>query len=309
MASSARRDSSCSCLKLFFCMSTVSLSFTVLSITVSFLPKAYYYLPLVLVPTLLVILISLYGGRRRDHHDIILGDNDPHKDDRERSLQLTMNMTAFSFAGALGTVTCYYKINSSNRAMHVYVKVSIYFMLSAAITCLLVLLLSRLRGRKGWKKIAVGNAIVLCLLVLAVLIVAATFLGLVLTATPFPVVIAAAIWYIVKCNVPPDRDLDAAFSHEEEGKLMYTGAMTAMSMSFGALMTTFAGFLGGQDKGGRLEIFVGFVVSCFISSVSLGVITFRAPKKASVAAAAIALACITMVLLVLAALAMVSYVG
>ncbi|KAG2607905.1 hypothetical protein PVAP13_4NG297000 [Panicum virgatum] len=317
MASSPRgphqtcRDSRCRCSsfsKLFFFMATLSLAFTVLSIIVSFLPQAYYYLPIVLVPTLLFIVISLYNGRRRDPA-ITLGDNDPDKDDRERSYQLSMSMTGISFAGALGTLIGYHK-NYSNRASHVYVILSIYFMLGAAVTCLFVLLLSRLlQGRNDWKKTAVGNAIVLGLLVLAVLVVAATFLGGVLAATPFPVAIAAAIWYVVEYNIVPPGGLDAAFSREEELKLMYTGAMTAMSLTFGSVMTTFAGFLGGEDKGGRLEVFIFFTVSCFVTSVSLGVVTFRAPKKASVVAAAIALGCLTMVLLVLAVLAMVSYVG
>lgn len=300
------RDCPFSWSKLLLFLSTVSLAFTVIALIVSFLPKSYYYLPVVLAPTLPVVGISFYDVHPRADDVVLGGGDDPHKADRKRSFQLTINMTTFSFMGALGTIMGYHK--NTNRADHIYVKVSIYFMLGAAVTGLVALLLNRLLRRKDWKRTAVGNAVMLGLLVLAVLIVAATFLGGVLAGTPFPVAIAAAIWYFMEYHVLCDDrgDMNAAFSQEKELKPLYTVSLTAMSVSFGAVMTVFAGFLGGEAKGGRLEVCVFFVVSCFLSSVSLGVITFRPPKKASLGAAAMALACITLVMLVLAALALVS---
>lgn len=293
--------------KFFLSLSIASITFTVISVIVSFLPKTYYYLPAVLMPAFLVLGVSFYDGHRQRRN--LVGDDDAdNNDERERSFQLAVNMTGFSFAGALGTIIGYHK-NYSNRANHVYVSVSIYFMLGASITGLLVMFLSRLR-RIDWKKAAVGNAVMLCLLVPGALIVATTFLGGLLAGTLFPSAVAAGIWYFFEYHVPRGRgDLDAAFSREEELKVLYSGALTAISVSFGALMTTFAGFLGGQPKGCSLEVFMFFVVSCFVSSVTLGVITFWTPKKASLGAAARALACISLVLFVLAGLAMVSYVG
>ncbi|CAO2148224.1 unnamed protein product [Urochloa humidicola] len=271
------------------------------------MPKSYYYLPIVLLPTLSVLGIYFYDIHPMDG-DVIVGDADPHKSDKKRSFQLTINMISFSFMGTLGTVIGYHK-TSSSRANHNYVKVSIYSMLGAAITGLLT---NRILKRKDWKKIAVGNAIMLCLLVLAVLIVGATFLGGILAATLFPVPVAAAIfWFIEYYAVPHDghADLDMAFTQEKELKPLYTVALTTMSMSFGAVMTIFSGFLGGEAKEPHLEVCIFFVVSCFVSSVSLGIVTFRTPKKASCGVAARALACLTFVLLVLAALALISYVG
>lgn len=289
--------------KHLLCFSIMSLVFTVVSLIASFLPKTYYYIPVVLVPTLMVICMSF------DHappEDIVAGD-DPHKADRKRSFQLVVNMTTFSIMGALGALVGYHK-NTSNRADQAYVKVAIYFMLSASLTGIVTLLLNRmLRSWKDWKKMAVANLIMLGLLVPAMLMVATTFLGGAVAAAPaLPVAVSSATWYIMEYHHRRD---DVYGQREDELKPLYGVALTAMSVSFGAVMSIFAGFLGGEAKGENLVVCIFSLVSCFVSSVVLGLVTFRPPKKASLREAAKLLYYLALLLLMLAALALVSYVG
>lgn len=250
--------------KYLLCFSIMSLIFTVAAIIVSFLPKSYYYMPVVLVPTLVVISMSFF-----DHvpqKDTVTGD-DPHKADRKRSFQLAVNMTTFSIIGALGALVGYHK-NTSNRADHVYVKVAIYFMLSASLTGFVTLLLNRmLRSWKNWKKTAVANTIMIGLLLPALLMVATTFLGgAVAAAAALPVAVAAATWYFIEHHLWYGDDYG---QQEDELKPLYAVALTTMSVSFGAVMSIFAGFLGGEAKGENLGVCIFSLVSSFVSSVIL----------------------------------------
>ena len=306
----------CSWYNLFLCLSVMSLVFTVLSLIASFLPKTYYYFPVVLLPTMPILGIAFHDVCWSDEHGHLLpvgnnngADADHHKADRKRSVQLVISMTTFSLMGSLGT-SIGYKKNYSNRADHSFVKVSIYFMIGAAITGLVTLLINGLnkQGKEDWKRVAAGNAIMLALLVPSVLIVAETFLGgALLAGTSSPLVIAVLIWPFMEFHVPCD---DSSNGEEKELKPLYTLALPATSVSFGAIMAVFAGFLGGgEGKGKTLEVAIFAVASCFLSGVSLCALTFRTPKKASVGVAARLLACFTFVLIVLAAFTLVCYVG
>lgn len=259
---------------------------------------------LVFVPPLTVVgIMSFYDAHaKKDVH----GDDPQNTLDEERSFQLAVTITSFSIMGGVCCLTGYQK-NFMNRAHHNYIEVAICFMFSACLTGFVNLL-----SRKDWKKTALASAIMLCLLVSSLLMVATTFLGgAVASAAALPLVVAAVCWFAMeyrrlRCNGGIDNDLNEDEQHEL--KPMYTLAQSTMPASFGIVMTIFSGFLGGVAKGKNLEVCIFFAVSCFVSSLILGLITFRAPRKASLGATAKALYYFTLLLFGLTAVALVPHV-
>lgn len=273
-------------------ISSLILSF--ISITCSLLPKAYYFLPISLVPSILVGVFHL-------------------------------SLVTTSFSGFIGDLLGIYHKTEKLGGQYSYAKVSIFFMLGSGLAGILALLLCRLlsnsevhrRRRQSpsgiwWQKtvLAIANVVMLAMLVPALLLIAATILhGLLLPAVVFPVVAGAAAWAFIEfCTAAVGEE------EEEDGKselgTMYAIAVAVASVSFGAVLAVFGGLLGGAVGKAQLKVCTFFLTSAFVGAVSLGVVASVAPaRKASVAVAAAVLACCGLGTLVLAALALFYQIG
>lgn len=273
-------------------ISSLILSF--ISITCSLLPKAYYFLPISLVPSILVGVFHL-------------------------------SLVTTSFSGFIGDLLGIYHKTEKLGGQYSYAKVSIFFMLGSGLAGILALLLCRLlsnsevhrRRRQSpsgiwWQKtvLAIANVVMLAMLVPALLLIAATILhGLLLPAVVFPVVAGAAAWAFIEfCTAAVGEE------EEEDGKselgTMYAIAVAVASVSFGAVLAVFGGLLGGAVGKAQLKVCTFFLTSAFVGAVSLGVVASVAPaRKASVAVAAAVLSCCGLGTLVLAALALFYQIG
>lgn len=177
-------------------ISSLILSF--ISITCSLLPKAYYFLPISLVPSILVGVFHL-------------------------------SLVTTSFSGFIGDLLGIYHKTEKLGGQYSYAKVSIFFMLGSGLAGILALLLCRLlsnsevhrRRRQSpsgiwWQKtvLAIANVVMLAMLVPALLLIAATILhGLLLPAVVFPVVAGAAAWAFIEfCTAAVGEE------EEEDGK-------------------------------------------------------------------------------------------
>uniref|UniRef100_A0A0E0LEL1 Uncharacterized protein n=1 Tax=Oryza punctata TaxID=4537 RepID=A0A0E0LEL1_ORYPU len=307
---------------LLLATSISSLVLTCISITCSLLPKAYYFLPISLVPSILVGIFHFIYNGKFNVRDVRPEESKGLKKALKSATQLTLSLVTTSFSGFIGDLLGIYHKTEKLGGQYSYAKVSIFFMLGAGLAGILALLLCRLLSNSEvhrrhqspsgiwWQKtvLAIANVVMLAMLVPALLLIAATILhGLIVPAVAFPVVAGAAAWVFIEfCT--------AAAGEEEDGKAelgtMYAIAVAVASVSFGAVLAVFGGLLGGEVGKGQLKVCTFFLTSAFVAAVSLGVVASVAPaRKASVAVAAAVLACCGLGTLVLAALALFYQIG
>uniref|UniRef100_A0A0E0AD61 Uncharacterized protein n=1 Tax=Oryza glumipatula TaxID=40148 RepID=A0A0E0AD61_9ORYZ len=295
-----------------------ALILTCISITCSMLPKAYYFLPISLLPSILVGVFHFIYNGKFDVRDVRPEESKAVKKALKSATQLTLSLVTTSFSGFIGDLLGIYHKAEKLGGQYSYAKVSIFFMLGSGLAGILALLLCRLLSnsedhRIWWQKtvLAIANVVMLAMLVPALLLIAATILhGLLLPAVVFPVVAGAAAWAFIEfCTA-------AAGEEEEDGKAelgtMYAIAVAVASVSFGAVLAVFGGLLGGAVGKAQLKVCTFFLTSAFVVAVSLGVVaSVAAParRKASVAVAAAVLACCGLGTLVLAALALFYQIG
>jgi hypothetical protein len=304
-------------------ISSLILSF--ISITCSLLPKAYYFLPISLVPSILVGVFHFIYNGKFDVRDVRPEESKALKKALKSANQLTLSLVTTSFSGFIGDLLGIYHKTEKLGGQYSYAKVSIFFMLGSGLAGILALLLCRLlsnsevhrRRRQSpsgiwWQKtvLAIANVVMLAMLVPALLLIAATILhGLLLPAVVFPVVAGAAAWAFIEfCTAAVGEE------EEEDGKselgTMYAIAVAVASVSFGAVLAVFGGLLGGAVGKAQLKVCTFFLTSAFVGAVSLGVVASVAPaRKASVAVAAAVLSCCGLGTLVLAALALFYQIG
>ncbi|CAN6173212.1 unnamed protein product [Urochloa humidicola] len=307
--------------KVLFSIAVGSLFLTSISITYSLLPKAYYFLPLALLPSLLVSGFHfLYGSDITDNNNTETNNPAQAKATKKalkRANQLTLSLVSTSFSGFTGVLLAIYHKAAILGAAYSYVKVSIYLLLGGGIAGAFALLLCRLltgnggddcqSGSRGttWQRaiLAAANVAMIAMIVPAVLMIAETILhGLLAGAVLFPVIAGAAAWLLV--------EFCTAFTEttEEDSKAagygaMYAVAVAVATVSFGAIIAIFAGMLGGAVGKEQLKACTFLLVSAFVAAVSLGVVTTPAEKaKASTEFAATVLACCGIGTLVLAVL-------
>ncbi|XP_015694194.1 uncharacterized protein LOC102708629 [Oryza brachyantha] len=306
-----------------------SLILTSISITCSLIPKAYYFLPISLLPSILAgVFHFIYRGKFEDR-DVTPEKSKILKKALKSATQLTLSLVTTSFSGFIGDLLGIYHKTEKLGDQYSFVKVSIFLMLGAGVAGILALLLCRLLSKNGdqpaaddasgiwWQKtiLASANIVTLAMLVPALLLIAATILhGLLLPAVVFPTAAGAAAWVFIEFFTAAGTDDDDGGRTEEDGKAelgtMYAISVAVASVSFGAILTVFGGLLGGTVGKGHLKVSTFFLASAFVSAVSLGVVASTAPaRKASVAVAAAVLACCGMGTLVLAALALFYQIG
>lgn len=308
--------------KILFGAAVGSLFSTCITITYSLLPKAYYFLPIALIPSLLVGGFHyLYREDDTGNGEISPEQSKARKKELKRATQLTLSLVSTSFSGFVGVLLAIYHKADSLGAAYSYVKVTVYLLLGGSIAGMFALLLCRLlssndnrrRQQLGttWQRaiLAAANIVMAAMLVSGVLMVAETILHGLLAGAMFPVVAGAAAWLLVEfCSV---ADAHGGRT-EEDGKAahgtMYAIAVAVASLSFGAILAIFAGLLGGTVNKEQLKACTFLLASAFVSAVSLGVVTTgtaRADKtKVSTEFAATVLACCGLGTLVLAALAL-----
>uniref|UniRef100_A0A0D9WT59 Uncharacterized protein n=1 Tax=Leersia perrieri TaxID=77586 RepID=A0A0D9WT59_9ORYZ len=323
-------------LKLSKVLLTISISsfiLTCISITYSLLPKAYFFLPIALIPSILAGAFHFIS--------FIQCNKDVSPQPQETKIlkkalksatQLTLSLVTTSFSGFIGDLIGIHHKAESLGHQYSYAKVSIYLMLGSGLAGILALLFCRLLSysnnnneddhrREIWRQktiLVIANTIMLSMLVPALLLIAVTILhGLVVPAAVFPVIAGAAAWLFIElCTAGDVDDGDGHKEDEKDGKkkaemgTMYAVAVAVASVSFGAILAVFGGLLGGAVGKGELKVCTFFLTSAFIAAVSLGVVASVAPaRKASVVVAATVLACCGLGTLVLAALALFYQIG
>ncbi|CAL5041412.1 unnamed protein product [Urochloa decumbens] len=313
--------------KILFAIAVGSLFLTCISITYSLLPKAYYFLPFALLPSLLVAGFHLLYRPKTDQGEIATAQSKAIKKALKRATQLTLSLVSTSFSGFTGVLLAIYHKAAILGAAYSYVKVSIYLLLGGGIAGAFALLLCRLLSGNGsgdcqssgsggttWQRaiLAAANVAMITMLVPAILMVAETILhGLLAGAVLFPVIAGVAAWLLVEFRTAAG----SSCTETEDGKAghgaMYAVAVTVATVSFGAIIAIFAGMLGGAVRKEQLKACTFLLASAFVSAVSLGAVvtsgTVRAEKtkvKASTEFAATVLACCGLGTLVLAALAL-----
>ncbi|CAN6193579.1 unnamed protein product [Urochloa humidicola] len=308
--------------KILFSVAVGSLFLTSISITYSLLPKAYYFLPLALFPSLLVGGFHfLYGSDTDNNSDSEVNNNPAQakamKKALKRATQLTLSLVSTSFSGFVGVLLAIYHKAAILGAAYSYVKVSIYLLLGGGIAGAFALLLCRLLSGTGttWQRatLAAANIAMISMIVPAVLMIADTILhGLLAGAVLFPVIPGVAAWLLVEfctaggsCTETEDSDKQAKHG------AMYAVAVAVATVSFGAIIAIFAGMLGGAVGKEQLKACTFLLASAFVAAVSLGaVVTTRGEKvNASTEFAATVLACCGIGTLVLAALTLFYIIG
>ncbi|CAN6177146.1 unnamed protein product [Urochloa humidicola] len=302
--------------KILFTIAVSSLFLTSISITYSLLPKAYYFLPLALLPSLLVGGFHfLYGANVTDNNT---ETNNPAQAKAiktlKRTTQLTLSLVSASFSGFIGVLLAIYHKATILGAAYSYVKVSIYLLLGGGIAGAFALLLCRLLSGSSttWQKaiLAAANIAMISMIVPAILMIAETILhGLLVGAMLFPVIAGVAAWVLVVFCTAGGLGLETEDGHKTGHGAMYAVAVAVATVSFGGIIAIFAGMLGGMVGKEQLKASTFLLASAFVSAVSLGVVmTFgmvRVEKaKASTEFAATVLACCGIGTLVLAALAL-----
>ncbi|XP_062229554.1 uncharacterized protein LOC133927213 [Phragmites australis] len=307
--------------KILFAIGAASLFLTCISITYSLLPKgkAYYFLPLALLPSLLIAGFHFLYCADTDHGEISSAQSKARKKEVKRATQLILSLVSTSFSGFIGVVFAIYHKAPSLGAAYSQVEVPVYLLLGAGVAGILALLLCRMLCGNGdcrrsgtWQRaiLSAANIVMIAVHVSAILMIAETILHGLLVAAVFPVVAGASAWLVVEFFTAAGED--GGCTETEDGKAahgtMYVIAVAVASVSFGAILAIFGGLLGGAVGKEQLQACTLLLASAFVASVSLGVLTFgtaQAEKtKASTAFAATVLACCGLGTLVLAALAL-----
>lgn len=271
-----------------------------------------------MLPSLLVAGFHFLYCAETDHREIRPEESKTLKKALKSAIQLTLSLVTTSFSGFIGDLLGYHKAASLGD-QYSYIKASVYLMLGAGLAGILALLLCRLLSnndghrRSGlWQRaiLATANIVMLSMLVPALLMIAATILHGLVVAAVFPVVAGAATWLFLEFCTAAGADDGCTDDGKTEQGTMYAIAVAVASVSFGAILAIFAGLLGGSVGKEQLKVCTFFLVSAFVAAVSLGALTFGAPsKKASVAFAAMVLACCGLGTVVLAALALFYQIG
>lgn len=313
--------------KILFSIAVGSLFLTCISITYSLLPKAYYLLPLALLPSLLVGGFHfLYGADTDNNGEVVTPARiKALKKELKRATQLTLSLVSMSFSGFIGVLLAIYHKAASLGAAFSYAKVSVYLLLGGGTAGALALLLCRLLSSNGggdrqsgaWQRaiLAAANAAMTAMLVPAVLMIAETILHRLLVGAAFPVVAGAAAWLLIEfCTAEGGGGTETEDGKTAQGSTMYAVAMAVASVSFGAILAIFGGMLGGGVGKEQLKACTFLLASAFVAAVSLGVVVLsgmaRPEKtKASTAFAATVLTCCGIGTLVLAALALFYQIG
>lgn len=310
--------------KILFGTAVGSLFSTCICITYSLLPKAYYFLPLALLPSFLVGGFHfLYREDDTGNGDISPEQSKARKKELKRATQLTLSLVSTSFSGFIGVLLAIYHKADSLGAAFSYVQVTVYLLLGGSVAGMFALLLCRLlssndnhRSRSQqlgttWQRaiLVAANIVMAAMLVSAVLMIAETILHGLLAGAMFPVIAGAAAWLLVEfCSVADAHGGRTGEDGKAAHGTMYAIAVAVASLSFGAILAIFAGLLGGTVSKEQLKACTFLLASAFVAAVSLGVVTTgtaRADKtKVSTEFAATVLACCGLGTLVLAALAL-----
>ncbi|CAL5049277.1 unnamed protein product [Urochloa decumbens] len=312
--------------KILFGIAVGSLFLTCILITYSLLPKAYYFLPFALLPSLLVAGFHLLYRPKTDQGEIATAQSKAIKKALKRATQLTLSLVSTSFSGFIVVLLAIYHKAAILGAAYSYVKVSIYLLLGGGIAGAFALLLCRLLSGNGgdcqssgsggttWQRaiLAAGNIAMITMLVPAILMVAETILhGLLAGAVMFPVIAGVAAWLLVEfCTAEGSSCTETEDSNKAGHGSMYAVAVAVATVSFGAIIAIFAGMLGGAVRKEQLKACTFLLASAFVSAVSLGVavttrtVRAKAKAKASTEFAATVLACCGIGTFVLAALAL-----
>ncbi|WVZ78951.1 hypothetical protein U9M48_026588 [Paspalum notatum var. saurae] len=295
---------------------------TCILIAYSLLPKAYYFLPLSTIPSLLVGGFHFLHG---DNAEIISpAQSKALKKELKRATQLTLSLLSASFSGFIGVLLAiYHKADSLGGAAYSHANVAVYLLLGAGSAGIFALLLCRLLpssnnndshrrwGSGTWQRaiLATANIVMLAMLASAVLTIAETILHGLLAGAAFPVVVGATGWLLVEfCTVPDEGFAEMGDDNKADSGTLYAIGVAVASLSFGAILAIFAGVLGGTVTKEKLKVCTFFLASAFVAAVSLGAVAASggaaAKKKASTWFAATVLACCSLGALVLAALAL-----
>ncbi|KAJ1260364.1 hypothetical protein BS78_10G226600 [Paspalum vaginatum] len=306
--------------QILFAIAVGSLISAFVSIAYSLLPKAYYFLPLSIIPSLLVGGFHfLYG----DNAEITSpAQRKALKKELKRATQLTLSLLSASFSGFIGVLLAiYHKADSLGSAAYSHANVAVYLLLGGGSAGIFALLLFRLLsssnnddshrrwGSGTWQKaiLAAANIVMLAMLASAVLTIAETIMHGLLAGSAFPIVAGAAAWLLVEFCTVPDGCAEMEDDKADSGTLYAIGVAVA-SLSFGAILAIFAGLLGGTVSKEHLKASTFLLASAFVSAVSLGTVVASggaaAKTKASTSFAATVLACCSLGALVLAALAL-----
>uniref|UniRef100_A0A0D3GJT8 Uncharacterized protein n=1 Tax=Oryza barthii TaxID=65489 RepID=A0A0D3GJT8_9ORYZ len=187
-------------------ISISSLILSFISITCSLLPKAYYFLPISLVPSILVGVFHFIYNGKFDVRDVRPEESKALKKALKSATQLTLCLVTTSFSGFIGDLLGIYHKAEKLGGQYSYAKVSIFFMLGSGLAGILALLLCRLLSSMP-----------------ALLLIAATILhGLLVPAVVFPVVAGAAAWAFIEfCTaaVGEEEDVDGGDGKAELGTM------------------------------------------------------------------------------------------
>nr|CAB3471146.1 unnamed protein product [Digitaria exilis] len=307
--------------KILFSIAVGALVLTCISIVYSLVPKAYYFLPMALLPSLLVAGFHfLYGANTDDgNEEISSAQIKALKKALKRATQLTMSLVTTSFTGFIGLLLANYKAASLGAAAYSGVKVSVNLLLAGGIAGTFALLLCRLLSSNGgggrrrlgttWQRaiLTTANIIMTFMVVPAILIIAETILHGLLVGAMFPVLVGAAAWLLVAfCT-------EAVSSGTEDGDksgqgTAYAIAVAVASVAFGTIIAIFAGMLGGVVDKEQVKACTFLLASAFVAAVSLGVVTsgtaWMDKVKPSTEFAVTVLVCCGLGTLLLAALAL-----
>ncbi|KAJ1260355.1 hypothetical protein BS78_10G225800 [Paspalum vaginatum] len=306
--------------QILFAIAVGSLISAFVLIAYSLLPKAYYFLPLSIIPSLLVGGFHFYG----DNAEITSTAQRKALKELKRATQLTLSLLSASFSGFISVLLAiYHKADSLGGAAYSQANVAVYLLLGGGSAGIFTLLLCRLLsssnnddshrrwGSGTWQKaiLAAANIVMLAMLASAVLTIAETILHGLLAGAAFPVVAGAGAWLLVEFCTVPDGCAEVADDKADSGTLYAIGVAVA-SLSFGAILAIFAGLLGGTVSKEHLKACTFLLASAFVAAVSLGAVVssggaaLAAKTKASTSFAATVLACCSLGDLVLAALSL-----
>uniref|UniRef100_A0A0D9WT58 Uncharacterized protein n=1 Tax=Leersia perrieri TaxID=77586 RepID=A0A0D9WT58_9ORYZ len=265
-------------LKLSKVLLTISISsfiLTCISITYSLLPKAYFFLPIALIPSILAESLGHQYSYAKVSIYLMLGSG---------------------LAGILALLFCRLLSYSNNNneddhrreiwRQKTILVIANTIMLSMLVPALLLIAVTILHG----------------------LVVPAAVFPVIAGAAAWLFIELCTAGDVDDGDGHKEDEKDG--KKKAEMGTMYAVAVAVASVSFGAILAVFGGLLGGAVGKGELKVCTFFLTSAFIAAVSLGVVASVAPaRKASVVVAATVLACCGLGTLVLAALALFYQIG
>ncbi|KAJ1703883.1 hypothetical protein LUZ63_003662 [Rhynchospora breviuscula] len=265
----------------------------------SLFPKPYNFLvPIIFVAVLLTLGAHLYLKKKsNDKKPENQTENEEHTNEIARLNELSKAVVISSVGGLVGLLFGIHK-NALNHAVDPVVLVLVFLTFTSFIFGISLMLLCQMglmhlcsSSRKNFLKIGVGLCMfLLVLLLFAAVVISCTFLKWYTVMIFIPVLIAYGVWQysIVLSTRDMTHNNQESIQEkqksiqEEQFKLAYTNANMVISITFGALMAIFTGYLGSDEKNMHLNFCVILIASAFVSALVLMLLSYKPSPRSHI---------------------------